>query len=100
MASQDVAASWINSPIVKIIGTVFLFGAAAARLEYKQDKNFDRIIKKIDEHIITDSYEKQIQNIRVTQLEKSIEFQASRIDEIEYFIKPDAPEIKRKNYRK
>jgi hypothetical protein len=95
MASQEnTIIGLVNSPIIKIVGTVFLFGLAAARLEYKQDQNFERIIKKIDEHIITDGYEKQIQNIRVSQLEKSVEFQASRIDDIEEFIKPEEPKIK------
>ncbi len=98
MASQDVT-SWLNSPVVKIIGTVFLIGVASARFEHKQDENFEKIIKKIDEHIITDGYEKQIQNMRTAQLEKRLDFEASRIDEIEYYIKPDGPEIKTKNRR-
>lgn len=88
MATQSVE-NWLNNPIVKIIGTVFLFGVAAARFEYKQDENFERIIKKIDEHIITDGFEKQIQNNRMAQLEK-------KIDDLEYYLKPEGPEIKTK----
>lgn len=92
--------SWLNLERVgKLILYAFAFGVGWNRLEYKMDQHADKLLKKIDEHIITDGFEKQIHVLRMNQLEGQISVLSSRTDELEYFIKPDAPEIKKKKYR-
>lgn len=95
---ENTILNLLTGTTAKLIGSAMLIGIAWGRVEQKYDQTENRILKKIDEHIIKDGFEKQIQEIRVSQLEKNINFQASRIDDIEEYIKPESPEIK--TYRK
>ncbi len=47
---------------------MFLIGGAWARLEYKMNESSERILKRIDEHIIADRFEKQIIEAKITRL--------------------------------
>lgn len=84
--------------VVTAVVYAFIIGGAWVRLEYKMNEASDKLLKKIDEHLITDGFEKQIEAIRITQLEKKVEFNASRIADLEEFIRPEEPKIK--TYRK
>lgn len=70
----------INSPYLKLIVPVFLIGGAWARLEYKMNETSERILKKIDEHIIADRFEKQIIDTRITEVNKRIDNAAEYVD--------------------
>jgi len=63
----------INSPYIKLMMYMFFIGGAWARLEYKMNESSERILKRIDEHIISDRFEKQIIEAKISQLVERIE---------------------------
>ncbi len=95
---ENTLVNLLTSTTAKLMGSAILIGIAWGRVEQRYDQTENRILKKIDEHIIKDGFEKEIQEIRVSQLAKELNFQSSRIDDLEEFIKPESPEIK--SYRK
>jgi len=62
----------LNSPHIKLLATMFLIGGAWARLEYKMDESSAAILKKIDEHIISDKFEKQIMQTEINSLKADL----------------------------
>lgn len=92
----------INSPYAKLLVKVAIGAFALAGIMYKIDQKMDemgnRLVKKIDEHILADGYEKKELNTRITFLENqiaNIQYEAKDYFKNE-FIKPDAPSIERK----
>ncbi len=63
----------LNSPYMKLLASMFLIGGAWARLEYKMNESSERILKRIDEHIIADKFEKQILEAKIAQLSEKLE---------------------------
>lgn len=92
----------LNSPYLKIIFYSFMIGGAWARLEYKSNELSRQILKKIDEHIIADGFEKQILGNKLTSLEKrisSLEYSTGYQNTTE-FIRPNDLRIEEKKRRK
>ncbi len=69
----------INSPYIKLIVGAFIIGGAWYRLEYKMDELSSAILKKVDEHIIADGFEKKAIEAKIYQL-------SERIDKAEDFV--------------
>lgn len=63
----------INSPYIKLILGAFVIGGAWARLEYKSNELGEQILKKIDEHIIADGYEKRALQLTINQLSQRLD---------------------------
>lgn len=87
----------ISSPIIKVVGTVFLMGVAWARLEYKVDQRFDELVTIIKVNAATDfeqkkSYDKEISELRA-KIEK-MEDKAQEYFKTEY-LRPEEPKLKR-----
>ena len=95
MPKEEILKSpWINV-LTKGVAGAFLIGVAWNRLEYKLDQNSEKILKKIDEHILADGYEKQAMNKEISELNE-------KIRELEYkynsyspdeFVRPSEPRI-------
>lgn len=51
----------------------FVIGGAWARLEYKSNELGEQILKKIDEHIIADGFEKKALEVKLTQLSERLD---------------------------
>ena len=103
MASKEKSmADLINNSFIKLIGTAFLIGMAWARMETRYDQTEDRIIKKIDEHIIKDGYDKQILESKIADLKAMVTDLEYKIDVagIDEFVKPDEPTVERKKNRR
>lgn len=91
--------SEIISWLVKAVGAAFIVGGAWYRLEYKMDEASEKLLKRIDEHILADKFEKQILQSQITELSKTI---ANMQDEAKEYFKTEfvRPEdIRRKKYR-
>lgn len=81
-----------------IIG-VFLIGGAWARLEYKIDQSNLAVQVMFEKYVIQNEGEKKITSIEISAIKKNVDFNSSRIEDIQEFLKPESPEIKHKNYR-
>lgn len=93
---------FLDNPYVKIgykvVIAAFILGGSIIRYEQKMDEIGNKLLKKIDEHIIADGYEKKELNSRITYLENQI---ANLQDEAKdyfktEFIKPEPPSLVRK----
>lgn len=77
----------------KLFGYAVLLGMAWARMEYKFDESTKAVIKKLDEHIISDGYEKQMLRSEISQLKKNYD------DILNYakseFVRPDDIRMRR-----
>jgi len=95
MPKEEIFKSpWINV-LSKGIAGAFLIGVAWNRLEYKLDQTSEKILKKIDEHILSDGFEKQIMNSRIDELNekvKALQYKADRYQPDE-FVRPSEPRI-------
>ncbi len=92
MASEkNTLTELINSPYTKLIGTAVVIGLAWGRMETRYSQTEDRIIKKIDEHILSDGFEKQAMNKEISELKHTI--QTMQDEAKEYFktefVRPD-----------
>lgn len=88
----------LNSPYIKLLATMFLIGGAWARLEYKMDESSAAILKKIDEHIISDKFEKQIMQTEINSLKADLT-KAKEYVELytqKEFLRPSETEIQAK----
>lgn len=63
----------VNSPYIKLIVYAFVIGGAWARLEYKMNESSGQILKKIDEHIIADGFEKRALQLTINQLSERLD---------------------------
>lgn len=88
----------LNSPYIKIIFGAFVIGGAWTRLEYKSNELTRQILKKIDEHIISDGFEKKMLDNRLVEL-------SERISTLEYnannseFVRPNDLRLQNKKRR-
>lgn len=85
-----------NNEVIKLISFVIVIASAWYRLEFKFDEAQKEIIKKIDEHIIRDGYEKDNMRSEIYELRKrisQIEDEAKEYLKTE-FVKPEEPRIK------
>lgn len=78
---------------------VFLVGGAWARLEYKIDQSNLAVQTMFEKYVIQNEGEKKIQALELGAVRRSVDFNSSRIEDIQEFLKPESPEIKHKNYR-
>jgi lysyl-tRNA synthetase class I len=92
----------INSPYMKLLATMFLIGGAWARLEYKMNELSDRTLKKIDEHIISDRFEKQIIESKIASLERKLDNATEYIQDYspKEFVRPSETRIESGKKRK
>lgn len=90
----------INSPYAKLLGKVaigaFIVAGTIYKIDQKADDISNRIVKKIDEHIIADGYEKKELSARIAILEKQIAVMQDEAKDYfkNEFIKPEAPRLK------
>jgi len=59
--------------VSKIVIILISIGGAWLRFEHKIDEQSEKILKKIDEHILADKFEKQILESKITILTKRLE---------------------------
>lgn len=96
--SNDKVSSILTSPVFKALGGAFLLGFAVHQFESKFDEFGDRVIKKIDEHILSDGFQKEALNKRIDELSeevkdlKDLKYKANRYESDE-FVRPDEPRI-------
>lgn len=89
---KDAITTAISSPFMKALGTAFIIGVAWNRLEYKMDEVGNKLVKKIDEHIISDGFEKKIIQTKMEEMSASIEDLNAEISSLKNnsaFIRPD-----------
>jgi len=61
-----------NGEVIRLI-TVTVFAASLwFRLEYKSDEASEKILKKIDEHMLSDKFEKQIMSTEIAVIKEQI----------------------------
>lgn len=96
---KETLTTLLNSPFAKFIGGAFLVGMAWARLEYKIDAFSTQLLKKIDEHIISDGFEKQLIQVQLTAISSRVTNLEDDFSDYKEAIKPDEPTIKPKKYR-
>ncbi|MFA7287656.1 MAG: hypothetical protein WC055_02135 [Melioribacteraceae bacterium] len=95
----------LENTYVKTIGKAviwaFFVGAAWQRLEYKIDETTEKVIKKIDEHIISDKFEKQMLSNELSQLRSMVEDVQDQVKQINpnAFVRPDEVRIQTKRRR-
>ena len=58
--------------VYKIIVVLVACGGAWLRFEHKMDEQSEKILKKIDEHILSDKFEKQILESKVVELTQRV----------------------------
>ena len=96
----EVEKELINSPYAKfaykIVIAAFLVAGGVYRYEQKMDEIGNKLLKKIDEHILADSYEKKELNAKIQYLERQVaNMQDEAKDYFKHeFIKPEAPKLK------
>jgi len=59
--------------VSRIVIVLISIGGAWLRFEHKMDEQSEKILKKIDEHILADKFEKQILESKITILTKRLE---------------------------
>lgn len=59
--------------VYKIIVVLVACGGAWLRFEHKMDEQSEKVLKKIDEHILSDKYEKQILESKIAILIQRLE---------------------------
>lgn len=99
--STDKLSSLLTSPVTKALGAAFLLGFSAHQFESKFDEFGDRVIKKIDEHIISDKFEKQMLQNELSQLRSMVEDVQDQVSQINpnAFVRPDEVRIQTKRRR-
>jgi len=84
-----------NGEVIRLI-TVTVFAASLwFRLEYKSDEASEKILKKIDEHMLSDKFEKQIMSTEITVIKeqiKDIQIELKQMPKRE-FVRPSNVEI-------
>ena len=72
--SRDIEKSTLKlGSVYKIIVVLVAAGGAWLRFEHKMDEQSEKVLKKIDEHILSDKYEKQILESKIAILTKRLE---------------------------
>jgi len=99
--STDKLSSLLTSPLTKALGAAFLLGFSVHQFESKFDEFGDRVIKKIDEHIISDKFEKEALSKDITQLRSTVEDLQDQMSQIKStaFVRPDEVRIQTKRRR-
>lgn len=78
---------------------MFLIGGAWARLEYKIDQSNLAVQTMFEKYVIQNEGEKKIQAIEMGALRNRIDFNGSRIEDLQEFVRPEEPKIKSKRYK-
>ena len=93
--ATDKVTEILTSPVFKAIGAAFVLGFGVHQFEAKFDEFGNRVIKKIDEHIMADGFEKQAMNKEISELKITIKNMQE--DAKEYFktefVRPDEVRI-------
>ncbi len=87
--------------VSKIVIILISIGGAWLRFEHKIDEQSEKILKKIDEHILADKFEKQILESKITILTKRLE-RAEEYGEkfmSKEFVRPSETQIERDKKR-
>lgn len=94
--------SILTSPVTKALGAAFLLGFSVHQFESKFDEFGDRVIKKIDEHIISDKFEKEAMSKDISQLRIMVEDVQDQVRLISpnAFVRPDEVRIQTKQRRR
>ena len=70
----EIEKSTLNiGTVSKIVIILISIGGAWLRFEHKMDEQSEKILKKIDEHILADNYEKQILESKIASLTQRLE---------------------------
>lgn len=70
----EIEKSTLNiGSVYKIIIVLVACGGAWLRFEHKMDEQSEKVLKKIDEHILSDKYEKQILEGKIALLTQRLE---------------------------
>jgi len=87
---------------MKLIVGAFVIGGTWVRLEYKMDESFSKMLKRIDEHILADRYEKQILQTQISELNNKLSPTDEYVDAYnpKKFIRPEDTERKTEPKRK
>lgn len=84
--------------VYKIIVVLVACGGAWLRFEHKMDEQSEKVLKKIDEHILSDKYEKQILEskiaILIQRLERAEEYGESILSK--EFVRPSDTRMENK----
>lgn len=88
-----------NEEVRRLLIGMFLIGGAWARLEYKMDAAAVEQKNLLREYIIANDKDKVIIDIELANMHQQLDVNTTTIKAITEFIKPNEPEIKRKNYR-
>lgn len=82
-----------------LIAFVFLLGLAVARIENTSEKQTLAVQVMFEKYVIKNEAEKERLQTEIAGLKNAIDFQSSRLTDLEEFVKPEEPKIKPKNYR-
>jgi hypothetical protein len=87
--------------VSKIVVVLISIGGAWLRFEHKMDEQSERILKKIDEHILADKFEKQILESKVVELTQRVQRAEEYAEQFvsKEFIRPSETKME-KNRRK
>ena len=84
--------------VYKIIVVLVACGGAWLRFEHQMDEQSEKVLKKIDEHILSDKYEKQILEskiaILIQRLERAEEYGESILSK--EFVRPSDTRMENK----
>jgi hypothetical protein len=70
----EIEKSTLNvGTVSKIVVVLISLGGAWLRFEHKIDEQSEKILKKIDEHILSDKFEKQILENKVVELTQRVQ---------------------------
>ena len=73
MAAVDkIIKSVSDSGTARLVSLAFMIGMAWARFEYKSDRDMDRVITALEKHVITDTKEKEIIQMKIDNIKKDI----------------------------
>lgn len=83
-----------------LIAFVFLLGLAVARIENTSEKQTLAVQTMFEKYVIQNESEKKLLQLEIASVKSDLDFQKSRITDLEEFVKPEEVRIKPKNYRK
>ncbi len=94
----EIEKSTLNvGTVSKIVVVLISLGGAWLRFEHKIDEQSEKILKKIDEHILSDKFEKQILENKVVELTQRV--QRAEDDDKQFvskeFIRPSETKIEK-----
>lgn len=85
-----------NGEVIKLITAVVVASSIWFRMEQKFDQNSERILKKIDEHMLSDKFEKQIMSNEIAILRAEIKEVKSDLNTAKQkseFVRPSQIEV-------